>query len=322
MVPKVPDAAGLSVVVLGGTGALGSAVQRAFEAAGARVLVVSRREPEPGEAVSWAGLDLTRAPYEQLAGVLAGAAADVVVNAAGLTHGGTEEQLAAANAGPVHTLVEAAAALPHRPRLVQLGTVHEYGPVRRGVGITEDLPPAPVSAYGRTKLTGARTVLRATRAGRVDGTVLRIAQAFGPGAPRADLLGTVARHLAARCPGPLRLEPLAGRWDFVDIRDVAAAALAAATAPRVSGQVVNIGCGQALSVRRLVERMIVLSGLAVPLVEEPGASGHPAGPAWQRVDISRARLLLRWRPRFGTVRSLRDQLAAAGAPDRAAVARP
>ncbi|MFI0820461.1 NAD-dependent epimerase/dehydratase family protein [Streptomyces sp. NPDC021098] len=316
------DAAGLSVVVLGGTGALGGAVRRAFEAVGARVLVVSRREPEPGEAVAWAGLDLTRAPAAQLSAVLAEAGADVVVNAAGLTGGGTEEQLAAANAEPVRTLVEAAAALPHRPRLVQLGTVHEYGPVCRGVGITEDLPPLPVSAYGRTKLLGAQTLLRATRAGAVDGTVLRIAHPVGPGAPRTDVLGTAARHLAAHCPGPLRLEPLEGHWDFVDVRDVAAAALAAATAPRASGQVVNIGCGQALSVRRLVERMIVLSGLGVPLLEEPGAGGHPTGPGWQRVDISRARLLLGWRPRFGTVRSLRDQLAEAGAPDRAMVARP
>lgn len=322
MVPTVSHAAGLSVVVLGGTGALGGAVRRAFEAVGARVLVVSRREPEPGEAVAWAGLDLTRAPSGQLAAVLAGAAADVVVNAAGLTGGATEEQLAEANDGLVRTLVEAAAALSYRPRLVQLGTVHEYGPVCRGVGITEDLPPAPVCAYGRTKLLGAQALLRATRAGAVDGTVLRIAHVLGPGAPRADLLGTVARHLASHGPGPLRLEPLEGRWDFVDVRDVAAAALAAATAPRASGQVVNIGCGQALSVRRLVERMIVLSGLGVPLVEEPGAGGHPAGPAWQRVDISRARLLLGWRPRFGTVRSLRDQLAEAGAPDRAVVARP
>ncbi|MGW2331265.1 NAD-dependent epimerase/dehydratase family protein [Streptomyces sp. NPDC001700] len=314
-------AAGPSVVVLGGTGALGGAVRSAFEAVGARVLVVSRHEPEPGETVSWAGLDLTRASSGQLAAVLAGTAPDIVVNAAGLTRGGTEEELAEANAGLVRTLVEAVAALPYRPRLVQLGSVHEYGPVCRGVGITEDLPPAPVSAYGRAKLLGAQALLRATRAGAVDGTVLRIAQVFGPGAPRADLLGTVARHLASHRPGPLRLEPLAGRWDFVDVRDAAAAALAAATAPRASGQVVNIGCGQALSVRRLVERMIVLSGLGVPLVEEPGAGGHGAGPAWQRVDISRARLLLGWRPRFGTVRSLRDQLAEAGAPDRAAVAR-
>lgn len=148
MVPRVSDAAGLSVVVLGGTGALGGAVRCAFEAAGARVPAVPRREPEPGEAVAWAGLDGARAPSGQLAAVLAGTDADIVVNAAGLTHGGTE-----------------------------------------------DLPPAPVSAYGRTGW-------------------------------------------------------LEGRWDFVDIRDVAAEALAAATAPRASGQAVNVGCGQALSVRR------------------------------------------------------------------------
>ncbi|MBL1097982.1 NAD-dependent epimerase/dehydratase family protein [Streptomyces coffeae] len=315
----VSHAAGLSVVVLGGTGSLGRQVCRAFQDAGARVLSVSRSGPaDPAESPDHIRLDPARAPGEALAGVLTGAAADVVVNAAGLAGDGTEEQFAAANSRLVDALVEAVASLERRPRLVQLGTVHEYGPVCRGVGITEDLPPAPISPYGRTKLLGAQSVLRATRAGAVDGTVLRIAHVFGPGAPRGSLLGTVAHHLAVRRPAALRLGPLDGRWDFVDIRDVAAAALAAATAPRVVGQVVNIGGGQALGVRRLVERMIVLSGHPVPLVEDPGAgTGFGPGPDWQRVDLSRARLLLGWRPRQRTARSLRDQLAAAGVPERA-----
>ncbi|WP_217712284.1 NAD(P)-dependent oxidoreductase [Streptomyces sp. NA02950] len=323
----VSHAAGLSVVVLGGTGSLGRQVCRAFQGAGARVLSVSRGGPADsagppdtgGGGVAQVRLDPARAvPGEALAEVLAGAAADVVVNAAGLAGDGTEEQLTAANSRLVDALVEAAASLERRLRLVQLGTVDEYGPVCRGVGITEDLPPSPVSPYGRSKLLGAQTVLRATRAGAVDGTVLRIAHVFGPGAPRGSLLGTVAHHLAVRRPAALRLGALDGRWDFVDVRDVAAAALAAATAPRAVGQVVNIGGGQALGVRRLVERMIVLSGYPVPLVEDPGTvTGFGPGPDWQRVDISRARLLLGWRPRQRTARSLRDQLTAAGVPERA-----
>ncbi|WP_432012370.1 NAD-dependent epimerase/dehydratase family protein [Streptomyces cucumeris] len=315
----VSHAAGLSVVVLGGTGALGRQVCRAFQDAGARVLTVSRGGPPGGPAgpPDHLGLDLTRAPADALAGVLAAAGADVVVNAAGRTDGGAGEPLAAVNSRLVDVLVEATAALDRRPRLVHLGTVEEYGPVCPGVSVTEDLPPSPVSGYGRSKLLGARTVLDATRAGAVDGTVLRIAHVFGPGAPRGSLLGTVAHHLAVRRPAALRLGPLDGRWDFVDIRDVATAAVAAAASPRAVGQVVNIGGGQALGVRRLVERMIVLSGYPVPLVEDPGADGgFGPGPDWQRVDISRARLLLGWRPRQRTARSLRDQLAAAGVPER------
>ncbi|MES4905943.1 MULTISPECIES: NAD(P)-dependent oxidoreductase [unclassified Streptomyces] len=329
----VSQAAGMSAVVLGGTGSLGRRISEVFEAEGARVLTVSRSaagRPSGGRHIC---LDLTGTPPARLAAVLAGAGADIVVNAAGLAWGGGEEELAAANAGLVRHLVEAVAALAHRPRLVQLGTVHEYGPVAPGTAITEGLPPAPVSAYGRTKLLGAEAVLRAARTGAVDGTVLRIANVHGPGAPRTSLLGAVAHHLAETArgrsaQGALRLAPLTARRDFVDIRDVGQAVLAAATAPRtdaVLGAVVNIGSGRAVAVRELVDRMIELSGVEAPVVERAGSRpGSPAGsggpgPAgsgadWQLLDISAARRLLGWRPVYGMDRSLRDQLAAAGLP--------
>ncbi|MGY0061559.1 NAD-dependent epimerase/dehydratase family protein [Streptomyces sp. LZ34] len=337
----VSQAAGMSVVVLGGTGSLGRRVSEVFEAERARVLTVSRAAAGRLSDGRHIPLDLTRTPPARLAGVLAGAGADIVVNAAGLAWGGAEEELGAANAGLVRGVVEAISQLAHRPRLVQLGTVHEYGPVAPGTAVTEGLPPAPVSAYGRTKLLGAQEVLRAARVGAVDGTVLRIANVYGPGAPRTSLLGAVAHHLAETARGrsaesALRLAPLDARRDFVDIRDVGQAVLAAATAPRAAradatlGAVVNIGSGRATAVRELVDRMIELSGLGVPVVEEPGSRpespgsrgglGGPGSPRaarsadWQLLDISAARRLLGWRPRYRADRSLRDQLTAAGLP--------
>ncbi|MDX3229782.1 NAD-dependent epimerase/dehydratase family protein [Streptomyces sp. ME19-01-6] len=338
----VSQAAGMSVVVLGGTGSLGRHISEVFETEGARVITVSRAAADRLSGGRHISLDLTRTPPARLAGVLAGAGADIVVNAAGLAWSGAEEELGAANAGLVRGLVEAVSELARRPRLVQLGTVHEYGPVAPGTVITEGLPPAPVSPYGRTKLLGAEEVLRAARAGAVDGTVLRIANVYGPGAPRTSLLGMVAHHLAETACGrsaqsALRMAPLDARRDFVDIRDVGRAVLAAATAPGVArtdaapGAVVNVGSGRATAVRELVDRMIELSGLDVPVVEEPGSRpGRPGsrgglggpgsspraarGADWQLLDISAARRLLGWRPRYRADRSLRDQLAAAGLP--------
>ncbi|MEU0844853.1 hypothetical protein ABZ370_36020 [Streptomyces sp. NPDC005962] len=61
------------------------------------------------------------------------------------------------------------------------------------------------------------------------------------------------------------------------------------------------------------------AGLSAVVLGGTGALGGAVRRAFEAVG---ARLLLGRRPRFGTVRSLRDQLAEAGAPDRAAVARP
>ncbi|MER7789084.1 NAD(P)-dependent oxidoreductase [Streptomyces sp. NPDC097640] len=313
----------LTVVVLGGTGFLGRHIREAFETDGAHVLGVSRSAP--------VRLELTRASTDRLRGLFAEADADVVVNATGLIWGADEAELTAVNATAVARLVEAVAGLNRRVRLVHLGSVHEYGPVPPGTGITEDVPQEPATVYGRSKLLGSRAVLDAAHAGAVDGTVLRIANVYGPGAPRASVLGGVAHHLAAIARGrktaggpgdapggapgggpvaPLRLAPMDVRRDFVDVRDVAEAVLAATSAPSVSGQAVNIGRGQAVGVRPLVDRMIALSGLAVPVLEEPRDDARRPDAEWQRMDISRARRLLGWQPRRGVDESLRDQLAA------------
>ncbi|MGW1869694.1 NAD-dependent epimerase/dehydratase family protein, partial [Streptomyces mauvecolor] len=216
-----------------------------------------------------------------------------------------------ANAALVKHLVAATARLDARPRLIQLGSVHEYGPVPR-TGITEDTPTAPVTPYGRSKLAGARALLDATASGEAEGLVLRVSNVSGPGTHRASLLGMVAHHLATSAPEPLRLAPLLAHRDFVDVRDVADAALAAASSG-ATGQVLNIGGGQATSVRSLVLRLTELAGAAAEIVEAPSAGGRPPEAEWQRMDIGRAQRLLGWSPRRSLDDSLRDLLAHARA---------
>ncbi|MEZ3182535.1 NAD(P)-dependent oxidoreductase [Streptomyces pimonensis] len=316
---------GRSVVVLGGTGFLGRHIHDAFGAVGARALSVSRRAAGGSSDVGGAvRLDLVDAEPSRLAGVLAQAEADVVVNAAGRAWQAGERQMTRDNADLVDRLIAAVSELPRPPRLIQLGTVHEYGPVDFGATITEDQPAAPITAYGQSKLRGAQAVLRAARTSGLDAVVLRIANVSGPGSPPGSLLRTVADHLAdlhrnaGRGAGPgtgtrspaLRLAPLRAHRDFVDVRDVAEAVLAAARVPTsvVGGHVVNIGRGEAVSVRWMVDRLIALSGLSVPVVERPQMDG--VGVEWQQLDISRARLLLGWQPRRSLEESLTDLLSA------------
>jgi nucleoside-diphosphate-sugar epimerase len=250
----------------------------------------------------------------RLARLCADTDAEVVVNASGAVWGGTERRMNELNAELVGRLTEAVAGTAGRPRLVQLGSAYEYGPAHPGSVTREDSPPAPASVYGRTKLLGSRAVLCAAEEKGVDGVVLRVSVACGPGAPRGSLPGTVAEHLAAGRT-ELRLAPLRSYRDFVDVRDVADAVLAASRAPAasVAGRVVNIGGGQAVPVRRLVDLMIELSGRPLRVVEELPAQVTRSDAPWQRLDIARARRLLGWSPRRTLEDSLRDLLIAAGA---------
>jgi nucleoside-diphosphate-sugar epimerase len=307
------------IMVLGGTGFLGSHICDAFHAAGCAVVSVSRN----GTAgpVRQVRLDLARAGVADLGALLAEAVPDVVVNAAGLAARATERQLRAINTEFVERLVVAVDAMPCRTRLIQIGSSHEYGPDAPGATTAESHPPAPLSLYGKTKLDGTRATLRARRA---DAVVLRVTNVAGPRARADTLPAIVARRLATIAasgygnrPAELRLAPLRTWRDYVDVRDVAEAVLAAASAPAVTvaGQVINIASGSAVPVRTLVQRLIALGGLPVRLVEEP-ASSLPREPmAWQRLDVSRARDLLGWRAGRGLDESLADLLAAVWPPE-------
>jgi dTDP-6-deoxy-L-talose 4-dehydrogenase [NAD(P)+] len=312
-------------MVLGAGGFLGGHIAAAFAAEGARVHAVRRpaargaaRRPLPGTEVVAPGL-LELSP-RQLARLIDASGADTVVNAAGRAWQADEDAMTAGNATLVHRLIEALALLLRPPRLIQLGTVHEYGAGTPGAATTEEQPPAPLTPYGRTKLLGTEAVLRAAEDRGVDGVVLRLVNVLGPGVSRASLFGSVAARLgeAARIraaggvPDGLRLPCLRVHRDLVDVRDAVDAVRAAALAPGPwrAGRVINIGCGRAVPVRSLIDRMVTLSGVRLPVVEAV-ASVTAGGPprtdtAWLQLDITRAREQLGWQPR----RSLDDSLRA------------
>jgi len=300
----------LRVAVLGGSGFLGRHLCTAFAADGHQVLSVSRR-PGP-DSVRSAQLDLTLASAEDLVALFTAEGTTTVVNAAGAVWGGpSEEDMIAANLRVVERLLEAMAQLPSVPRLVQLGTVHEYGVVPDGVRIAEDRPCQPIAPYGRTKLAATTAILDTAACGRVPGVVLRIGNVVGPGLPTASLLGGIAGKLAEAAdsgtPAVLALPPMNARRDFVDVRDVAAAVVAAATAP-VSGKVLNIGRGEAVDAGTLVAELVAASGVPAQRTET-AATGKPApggaATASQLIDITAAAALLGWKPRHGLEDSMR-----------------
>ncbi|MFJ6569152.1 NAD-dependent epimerase/dehydratase family protein [Streptomyces sp. NPDC091292] len=315
-------AAGLRVVVLGGTGYLGRRIGEAFAADGALVHLVSRTPAGDGPADRRSvRMDLLATGARELARFFGSVRPDVVVNAAGRVWQAGEAEMAAGNADLVARVAESLVDLPHPPRLIQLGTVHEYGAGTPGAGTSEEHEPAPVTPYGRTKLLGTRIVLRAAAEDGLDGVVLRLANVIGAGVPAGSLFGKVAAHLgeAARAqhlgekPDELRLPPLRAHRDVVDARDAVDAVRAAATAPAadIGGQVINIARGEAVPMDALIHRMVELSGVDLPVVET--VTDQPSGPGaeWQQLDVSRALRLLRWQPRRTLDASLRDLLAAA-----------
>ncbi|GAB2840626.1 NAD-dependent epimerase/dehydratase family protein [Lentzea nigeriaca] len=280
------------VIVLGGTGFVGRHVCDAFTAAGHEVLAVARKPPP---APRFRALDLSGTSAEALAEVLGSCAA--VVDATGSSWGLSEEDMATRCLALSENLQAALALLPVRPRLVHLGSVLEYGPIPHGESAGRSTPELPDTSYGVAKLAAARLVVSS------GGVVLRVANAVGPGLPATSLLGQVASALLAG--RDVELAPLSAFRDYVDVRDVAAAAVAAAHS-EVSGEIIGIGRGEAVAVRSLVDLLIEVSGVPAHVVERDIDTGWRAKSSWLQVDPTPALDLLGWRPRH----SLRDAVTA------------
>ncbi|OXM55169.1 NAD-dependent epimerase/dehydratase family protein [Amycolatopsis alba] len=288
------------VVVLGGTGFLGRNLCSALTAAGCEVTAVARRPP-PVPGHRFRRFDVVAGGAAGLAGLLAEERATAVVNAAGVVWRGSDEEMTETNTALVDVLLDALALFEVSPRLIQLGTVYEYGNPAGAVDLREGTPAAPTSPYGRGKLRATEAVL--ARDGRA--VVLRLSTAIGPGMPSESLLGSVARRLAdADGPALVELPVLRGRGDFLDVRDIGDAVLAALRTPEAAG-LINIGRGELTPVGDLVRRLIDVSGVTARVVTlATGGSRRTKGFEERRIVREVAGQVLGWAPR----RSLTDAL--------------
>ena len=134
----------MRIVVMGAGGMLGRDVVTAARARGHGVLALRR-----------ADLDITDVVVAREV-VRAG---DVVVNCAGWTDvdGAESDEIAAASANSTGPRTLATACREHGARMVHMSTDYVFSGIASSP-YPEDAPPAPRSAYGRTKAAGERAV--------------------------------------------------------------------------------------------------------------------------------------------------------------------
>ncbi|MDG4866020.1 NAD(P)-dependent oxidoreductase, partial [Streptomyces sp. T-3] len=117
--------------------------------------------------------------------------------------------------------------------------------------------------------------------------------------------------------GEVRVGDLSAYRDFVDARDVAAAAVLAATLARPLPPVLNIGSGRATCVRDLAAQLADVAGVLVPIIETGGSSNRSDKVSWSCADNHAARTALGWAPRHRLADSLGElwhTLSGAAAP--------
>ncbi|MEW2625458.1 NAD-dependent epimerase/dehydratase family protein [Streptomyces sp. NPDC048106] len=188
------------------------------------------------------------------------------------------------------------------PRCPACGTELSPGPVG------EDAPADPRNVYAATKLAQEHLAAAWARAQGGGAVCLRYHNVYGPRMPRDTPYAGVAsffRSALARGEAPRVFEDGRQRRDFVHVRDVAAANVAALEGEAAPGAltVYNTGSGEPRTVGELAKALAGACGGPEPVVTGEYRLGDVRHVT---ADSSRLRAALGWRPRVGFEDGVRE----------------
>ena len=279
---------GKRAMVTGATGFIGLALRQRLLDLGAEVHGVSRRKPagKNGICTQWSIADL--AEDEAAHRVLSDIRPDVVFHLA--SHVSGDRSFAALGSTVRDTLLATvnlltAACESGRPRVVIAGSMEECLP--------GDPDPVPGSPYAAAK-TAVATYGRMFHAlYNLPVVHLRVFMVYGPGPQDVTKLVPYVTNCLLRGEPPL-LSGGRREIDWIFIDDVVDAFVAAAHAPNAVGTAIEVGSGEVVTVRALVEQLArLVDGEAAP---QFGARAERPLEVRRVADLAPARELLGWTP--------------------------
>jgi nucleoside-diphosphate-sugar epimerase len=295
--------AGKTVLLTGATGLIGRQALAPLKARGFAVHALARAVPPGADPdIVWHRADLLAGGGAEAAAVARDVRATHLLHLAWYAEPGrfwtSPENLAWVGASLVlaRAFVEAGGR-----RLAAAGSCAEYDWSRAEPLRETGTPLQPSTLYGACKQALREALAAYAREARFSFAWGRVFLLYGPHEHPARLMPSVIRPLLSG--RPASLSHGAQKRDFLHAADVAGAFAALLDSP-VEGPV-NIGSGEATSVREVAERIADLLGdrALLRFGEKPDA-----GPAHIQADIARLRDEVGFRPRFGLEEGLRDAI--------------
>lgn len=289
---------GTRVLVTGTTGFIGSHLATRLAGYGAEVHAVSRGRPDGAVAgaYQWHRADLRE--LDETSDVVRTARPDVIFHLASEVTGAREVKLVVptmrSNLMSAVNLLTAAADEPST-RVVLAGSIEEP---RRG-------DPTPSSPYAVAKWAATSYARLFYNLWGVRVTVLRVAMVYGPGQRDTTKLVPYTALSLLRGHRP-RVSSGTRLIDWVYVDDVVDAFIAAVTPPAadlVVGQSIDVGSGQAVSIRDVTELLARVAG--TPLRPRYGAIPDRPLDFARIADLGMATELLSWQPSVGLEEGLR-----------------
>ena len=180
-------------------------------------------------------------------------------------------------------------------RVVYAGSSSAYGDTPT-LPKREDMPTDPLSPYALQKLVGEQYLQLFTRLYGLETVTIRYFNVFGPrqdpSSPYSGVISLFAmRMLEGRAP---TIQGDGGQTrDFTYVANVVDGVLRACTAPRASGEVINVAVGGRISISELCATMASVLGSTVAPEFTPPRAGDVRD---SQADITKARELLGYEP--------------------------
>ena len=306
------------ILVCGGSGFIGRNLLERFAARGDVELFATYHTRAPSGVaaampVRWLSADLTDA--KQVAEVIQGKT--IVIQAAAVTSGAkdtiTRPYLHVTDNAVMNSLIFRACFEQKIQHVVffSCATMYPYSrdPVREGA-VTYQLEDK-YFGVGWTKVYLEKMCDFYSRIGTTKYTAIRHSNIYGPydkfDLERSHVFGATMTKVLTAADGTVRV------WgdgsearDLLYVSDLVEFVETVINAQRDRYELINVGCGRAVSIRELVERIIALSGRSLAIEFD---RSKPTIPFHLALDISRARTKYGWEPRVPLDEGIRKTLA-------------
>ena len=172
----------------------------------------------------------------------------------------------------------------------------------------ETMPVHPISPYAAAKAAGELLVATFCRAFGLPTVSLRYFNVFGPHQdPSNQYAGVIAAFALRMLRGerPVIYGDGTQSRDFTFVENIVHANLLAAEAPKVQGDIVNIGCGEATDLNHMLQRFNEILGTDLEPIYKPS---RPGDVKHSLADIRAAGTLLGYQPKVRFADGLRQTI--------------